>query len=44
MKSDSVASEDEAYKGKDDIQELTKESEDKIDAVVNKKSEEIMKF
>lgn len=44
LKSDSAIPEDEAYKAKDDIQELTKESEDKIGEVVKKKSEEIMKF
>ena len=44
LKSDSAVSEDEAYKAKDDIQELTKESEEKIDGFVKKKSEEIMKF
>ena len=44
LKSDSAISEDEAYKGKDDIQKLTKESEEKIDSVVKKKSDEIMKF
>ena len=44
LKEDSAISEDEAYKAKDDIQELTKESEKKIDDLVSRKSEEIMKF
>jgi len=44
LKSDSAVSEDEAYKAKEDVQELTKESEEKIDGFVKKKSEEIMKF
>jgi ribosome recycling factor len=44
QQSDSVISEDEAYKGKDEVQELTKESETKADAILNRKTEEIMKF
>jgi len=44
LKDDKAISEDEAYKTKEDVQELTKESEEKIDEVVRKKSEEIMKF
>ncbi len=44
LKEDSAISEDEAYKAKDDIQELTRESEKKIDDLVSRKSEEIMKF
>jgi len=44
LKDDSVISEDEAFKAKEDIQDLTKESEGKIDDLVKRKSEEIMKF
>ncbi len=44
LESDSALSEDDAYKAKDDIQELTKGSEQKVDDLVTKKSEEIMKF
>ena len=43
LKDDDVP-EDEVFKTKDEIQELTKDSEKQIDATVNKKSEEIMKF
>lgn len=44
LEDDGEISEDQSHKAKDDIQELTKESEGKIDAVVEKKSEEILKF
>jgi len=44
LKDDSAISEDEAYKAKDEIQTLTKESEEKVDKVIKKKSDEIMKF
>ncbi len=44
LKDDSAISEDEAYKAKEEVQELTKESESKVDDLVRRKSEEIMKF
>ena len=44
LESDSAITEDESHKSKDDVQELTKESEGKVDDVVKRKSEEIMKF
>ena len=44
LKSDSVISEDAAYNAKDEIQDLTKESETKVDDLIRRKSEEIMKF
>jgi ribosome recycling factor len=44
MESDSVISEDDAFKSKEEIQELTKESESKVDAILARKTEEIMKF
>lgn len=44
LKDDSTIPEDEAYKSKDEIQELTKDSETKVDDLVKRKSEEIMKF
>jgi len=44
LKEGSTISEDEAYKAKDAIQELTKDSEKKVDEVVNRKSKEIMTF
>ena len=40
----STISEDEAYKVKEEIQELTKDSETKISGMVDRKSEQIMKF
>ena len=40
----STISEDAAYKAKEEIQELIKESEKKISEVVERKSEDIMKF
>ncbi len=44
LKEDKAISEDAAYNTKDEIQELTKESEKKVDDLVARKSEEIMKF
>lgn len=44
LKSDAAISEDEAYNAKEDIQKLTKESEEKMDEVVRRKSEDILKF
>jgi len=44
LKDDSAIPEDEAFKTRDEIQELTKDSEKKVDALVVKKSDEIMKF
>lgn len=44
LKDDSAIPEDTAFSTKDEIQELTKDSEKKIDDTVKKKSEEIMKF
>lgn len=44
MEKDSTITEDQSHKAKDDIQELTKDSEGKIDEIVQKKSEEILKF
>ena len=44
LKENSTISEDEAYQTKDEIQTLIKESEEKIDAIIKKKSDEIMKF
>jgi len=44
LEEESVISEDEAFRAKEDIQDLTKESEAKIDELVKRKSEEIMKF
>ena len=41
---DGEISEDQSFKAIEDLQELTKESEGKADAVVERKSEEIMKF
>ena len=44
LESDSEISEDDAFKAKEDIQELTKDSEKKIDEILEKKTAEIMKF
>lgn len=44
LKEDKSIPEDDAYKTKDEIQDLTKESEKKVDDLVKRKSEEIMKF
>jgi ribosome recycling factor len=44
LKEDKVIPEDEAFKTKDEIQELIKDSEKKVDTIVKQKSEEIMKF
>jgi ribosome recycling factor len=44
LEDDSAITEDQSFKAKEDIQELTKDSEARIDEVVKKKSEEIMKF
>ena len=44
LEDDSAISEDQSHKAKDDVQDLTKESEAKVDEVVKRKSEEIMKF
>lgn len=44
LESDSVISEDDSYKGKEEIQELTKDSETKVEAILTRKTEEIMKF
>ncbi len=44
LKDDSTISEDDAHKAKDEVQNLTKESESKVDDLVRRKSEEIMKF
>jgi ribosome recycling factor len=44
LEEDSKISEDQSFKAIEDLQELTKESEGKTDAVVERKSEEIMKF
>ena len=41
---DKTISEDEAYSGKEEIQEATKDSESKIDNIVKDKSEEILSF
>ena len=40
----SEVGEDGAHKAKDEIQELTKDSEGKVDAIIQRKSDEIMKF
>ena len=40
----SELSEDDAFKAKEDIQELTKESEEKVREIVRQKCEDIMKF
>lgn len=39
---DKVVSEDEAYRGKDDVQKATKDAETRIDEIVEKKSQEIL--
>ena len=44
LKDASTITEDDAYKAKEEIQDLTKESEDKVSEIVKRKSEEIMKF
>ena len=44
LESDSAITEDQSHKSKDDIQELTKDSETKVDDLIKRKSEEIMKF
>jgi len=44
LKGDSAIPEDAAFKTRDEIQELTKDSEKKVDGLVVKKSDEIMKF
>jgi ribosome recycling factor len=44
IEEDGGISEDQSFKAIEDLQELTKESEGKTDAVVERKSEEIMKF
>ncbi len=44
LEADSAVTEDQAHKSKDDIQELTKDSETKVDDLIKRKSEEIMKF
>jgi len=44
LKDDSAISEDEAYNSKEEIQELTKDSEAKVDETIKRKSEEILKF
>ncbi|NOZ22790.1 MAG: ribosome recycling factor [Planctomycetes bacterium] len=41
---DSVISEDGAFSGKDDIQKLTKQYEEKVDELVEKKTAEIMEI
>ncbi|MEW6357252.1 MAG: ribosome recycling factor [Planctomycetota bacterium] len=41
---DSVISEDEAYRGKDEVQGLTDQYEEKVDALVEKKTAEIMEI
>lgn len=40
----SELTEDDVYKAKEDIQELTKESEEKVGEIVRQKCEDIMKF
>lgn len=44
LEKDSAITEDQSHKSKDDIQELTKDSETKVDDLIKRKSEEIMKF
>lgn len=44
LEEDSEISEDQSFKAIEDLQELTKESEANADGVVERKSEEIMKF
>jgi ribosome recycling factor len=44
LKDDKAISEDDAFKTKDEIQELTKDSEKKVDDVIKKKSDEILTF
>lgn len=44
LESDSAITEDQSHKSKDDIQELTKDSETKVDDLIKRKSDEIMKF
>jgi len=44
LESDSAISEDESFKGKEEVQELTKDSETKVDEILKRKTEEIMKF
>jgi len=43
LEDDSKISEDDAFKAKEDIQELTKDAEDKISKIIEQKSEDIMK-
>jgi ribosome recycling factor len=43
LEEDGELSEDQSHKALEDLQELTKESEGKTDAIVEKKSQEIMK-
>lgn len=43
-KKDSAITEDDAFKGKEEIQELIKQYEDEIDALIEKKTTEIMEI
>ena len=44
LKDASTVAEDDAYKAREKIQDLTKESENKVSEIVRRKSEAIMKF